>query len=247
MRFYMKDYNKLKDIIVKNIKKWFNKNGPKSTAVIGISGGKDSTVAAALLVEALGKERVLGVMMPNGFQPDIEDSKRVIEFLGIRSIEENINEVYGKFIHQLMATGIDVSEDTKINLPPRLRMAMLYAIAQSLPEGGRVINTCNYSEDYVGYSTKYGDSAGDISILGNCFVREVIGIGDVLGLPYDLVHKAPSDGLCGKTDEDRFGFTYTDIETYVLYGTTGNVKIDTKILKMHKSSRHKYKEMYNCI
>ena len=242
----MEDYNKLKDGIIKNIRDWFDKNGSKATAVIGISGGKDSTVAAALLVEALGKSRVLGVMMPNGFQSDIEDSERVVKILGIRSITENINTIYATFIQQLMTTGINVSEDTTINLPPRLRMATLYAIAQSLPEGGRVINTCNYSEDYVGYSTKYGDSAGDISILGNCFVSEVIGIGDALGLPYDLVHKAPSDGLCGKTDEDRFGFTYDDIETYVLTGTTENSEIDAKILKMHKASRHKYTEMYNC-
>lgn len=242
----MKDYNKLKDDIIKNIRDWFDENGSKATAVIGISGGKDSTVAAALLVESLGKDRVLGVMMPNGFQPDISDSERVVKILGIRSITENINTIYATFIQQLMTTGINVSEDTTINLPPRLRMATLYAIAQSLPEGGRVINTCNYSEDYVGYSTKYGDSAGDISILGNCFVSEVIGIGDALGLPHDLVHKAPSDGLCGKTDEDRFGFTYDDIETYVLTGTTGNAEIDAKILKMHKASRHKYTEMYNC-
>ena len=242
----MEDYNKLKDGIIKNIRDWFDKNGSKATAVIGISGGKDSTVASALLVEALGKSRVLGVMMPNGFQSDIEDSERVVKILGIRSITENINTIYATFIQQLMATGINVSEDTTINLPPRLRMATLYAIAQSLPEDGRVINTCNYSEDYVGYSTKYGDSAGDISILGNCFVSEVIGIGDALGLPYDLVHKAPSDGLCGKTDEDRFGFTYDDIETYVLTGTTGNAEIDAKILNMHKASRHKYTEMYNC-
>ena len=242
----MKDYNKLKDDIIKNIRDWFDENGSKATAVIGISGGKDSTVAAALLVESLGKDRVLGVMMPNGFQPDISDSERVVKILGIRSITENINTIYATFIQQLMTTGINVSEDTTINLPPRLRMATLYAIAQSLPEGGRVINTCNYSEDYVGYSTKYGDSAGDISILGNCFVSEVIGIGDALGLPHNLVHKAPSDGLCGKTDEDRFGFTYDDIETYVLTGTTGNAEIDAKILKMHKASRHKYTEMYNC-
>lgn len=242
----MEDYNKLKDDIITNIRDWFDKNGSTATAVIGISGGKDSTVAAALLAEALGKSRVLGVMMPNGFQSDIEDSERVIKILGIRNITENINTIYATFIQQLMTTGISVSEDTTINLPPRLRMATLYAIAQSLPEGGRVINTCNYSEDYVGYSTKYGDSAGDISILGNCFVSEVIGIGDALGLPYDLVHKAPSDGLCGKTDEDRFGFTYDDIETYVLTGTTGNSEIDAKILKMHKASRHKYTEMYNC-
>ncbi|MEE3344922.1 MAG: NAD(+) synthase, partial [Bacilli bacterium] len=134
--------------------------------------------------------------------------------------------------------------DTKINLPPRIRMSVLYAIAQSC--NGRVINTCNRSEDYVGYSTKYGDSAGDMSVLGNLFVSEIIAIGDELGLPYELVHKAPSDGLCGQTDEDRFGFTYNDIEHYIKNGTTNNIDIDNKIKSMHKASRHKYKEMYIC-
>lgn len=233
----------IKDSIINDIRNWFDENGPESKAIIGISGGKDSTVSAALLVEALGKDRVIGVLMPNGIQSDIIDSKKIVNFLDINSMTINISDMYNAFIRRL-GNEFEVSEDTKINLPPRIRMSILYGIAQSM--NGRVINTCNYSEDYVGYSTKYGDSAGDISILGNLLVREIIELGDILGLPYDLVHKAPSDGLCGKTDEDRFGFTYNDIETYIRNGTTGNEDIDKKIEYMHNSSRHKYKDMYIC-
>lgn len=234
--------NKINEII-EHIRQWFDENGNNANAIIGISGGKDSTVATALCVKALGKDRVIGVLMPNGEQPDIDDSKKVVEFLGIKHMTVNINDMYNAFIENL-ENDLFISDDTKINLPPRIRMSVLYAIAQSC--NGRVINTCNRSEDYVGYSTKYGDSAGDMSVLGNLFVSEIIAIGDELGLPYELVHKAPSDGLCGQTDEDRFGFTYNDIEHYIENGTTNNIDIDNKIKSMHKASRHKYKEMYIC-
>jgi NAD+ synthase len=232
------------DRIVTNIQKWFEVNGKNCKAVLGISGGKDSTITAALLVKALGKDRVLGVLMPNGIQHDISDSQQVVKFLGIESKTVNILDMYEAFVKNLEKEGLSISTDTKINLPPRIRMSVLYAIAQSV--NGRVINTCNKSEDFVGYSTKYGDSAGDMSVLGNYFVSEILEIGDKLGLPYDLVHKTPSDGLCGKSDEDRFGFTYDDIEAYIKNGTCGNIKIDKKIKYMHDTSRHKYIEMYVC-
>lgn len=246
------------NIIVENIRHWFDENGKNATAVIGISGGKDSTVAAALLVKALGKDRVYGVLMPNGHQSDIEDALEVVRFLDIKCNVFNINKIYKAFEDEMRFIFNKVKDehgdyvtpkmpkDAEINLPPRIRMSVLYAIAQSFPNGGRVINTCNYSEDYVGYSTKYGDGAGDISVLGNLLVSEIIAIGDELGLPYQLVHKAPSDGLCGKTDEDRFGFTYDDLERYIKNGTTENAEIDKKIKHMHDTSRHKYKEMYIC-
>lgn len=236
-----------KDEIIQNIQNWFDQNGKEAKAVIGISGGKDSTVSAALLVRALGKDRVIGVLMPNGKQSDIEDSRKVVEILGITAFEINIGPVVSSELYALSYAGVSPSKDTKINLPPRIRMATLYAVAQSLKDGGRVINTCNYSEDYTGYSSKFGDAAGDISILGRLYVSEILAIGDTMEeLPYELVHKTPSDGLCGKSDEDRFGFTYADIETYVEEGTTGNPEIDQKILMMHKASRHKYTEMYVC-
>lgn len=232
-----------RDFIVNNIKEWFDKNAPKASAVIGISGGKDSGVAAGLLVRALGPERVIGVTMPCGEQPDIDDSLRTIEALGIQRFDVNIKNAVEAVLNQLHYK-IKLTDDCMVNIQPRIRMTALYAVAQCLPNGGIVINTCNRSEDYVGYATKFGDCAGDISILGSLLVSEVIAIGDTMEeLPKDLVHKAPSDGLWGDTDEDRFGFTYDDIEAFIKNGTSGSAEIDAKIIKMNRTSRHKYNPM----
>ena len=229
------------DDIVKQIRDWFEKNGPKASAVLGISGGKDSTVTAALLVRALGKDRVVGVLMPNGEQSDIADSYEVCKMLGIKYYVINIADAVKGLEDQLNAF-MTVSEDTLINIPPRVRMTTLYAVAQSLPNGGRVINTCNRSENYVGYSTKFGDAAGDFSVLGNFLVSEVLAIGDELGLPYELVHKTPSDGLCGKTDEDNLGFTYAILDAY-LTGEEIDEEIMEVIERKHKANLHKEKSM----
>ena len=243
----MFDAKKEIDRIIAEIRSWFEKNGPKAAAVLGISGGKDSSITAALLARALGPERVFGVLMPNGVQPDIGDSEKLVGALGIRSMTININEAYNGMCEQFKIRDMPVSADAKVNLQPRLRMTALYAVAQTLPEGGRVINTCNRSEDFVGYSTKYGDCAGDMSVLGNYLVSEILAIGDELAeLPRELVHKAPSDGLWGDTDEDRFGYTYDNLEAYIRTGTSGDPAIDAKILRMHVTSRHKYEPMYMC-
>ena len=243
----MFDAKKKLDELIVEIRDWFQKNGPQAAAVIGISGGKDSTVAAAILARALGPNRVVGVMMPNGIQPDINDSKKVIESLGIRALEVNIGTSYNEMIDALAYNSVAATDDAKVNLQPRLRMAALYLVAQTLPEGGRVINTCNRSEDYVGYATKFGDCAGDFSVLGNLLVSEILALGDEMPeIPTELVHKAPSDGLWGDTDEDRFGFTYAQLENYIMTGTSGNPDVDAKIEKMHRTSRHKYEPMYFC-
>lgn len=176
---------------------------------------KHSSIVAALCAEALGANRVFGVMMPDGEQPDIEDSKRLITALGIRYGYINIHGVVQALLDQV-GFNMDVSEQTKVNLPARVRMATLYAVAQSLQNGGRVANTCNRSEDFVGYSTKYGDSAGDFAPLANLMVHEVIQIGKELGIPDDLVAKTPSDGLSGKTDEDNLGVSYAEIDRYIM-------------------------------
>ncbi len=231
-----------KDEIVQWIRSYFESNGPGCDAVVGISGGKDSSVVAALCVEALGKERVVGVMMPNGEQPDLDDSKQLIEFLGIRYAYTDISKAVSAVSDQV-ALNMNVSDQTRINLPPRIRMATLYAISQSLPHGGRVANTCNRSEDYVGYSTKFGDSAGDFSPLANLMVHEVIQIGYELLLPINLISKIPSDGLCGKTDEDNLGFTYAHLDAYIMYGTSGIEEIDKKIASMHDHNLHKLNPM----
>lgn len=220
--------------IIKWIQNWFEKNGKGCNAVIGISGGKDSTVCAGLLAKALGKDRVIGVLMPNGEQADIEDSHKVVDFLDIKYYTINIQEAYDSILKYMnYHDGLNVSRQTEENLPPRLRMSTLYAVSQSV--NGRVCNTCNLSEDWVGYSTRYGDSVGDFSPLSNYTVTEVKEIGHYLGLPAELIDKTPSDGLCGKSDEDNLGFTYAELDQYIRNGIlpSPNIKkiIDNKHVK----------------
>ena len=237
------DAKKVKDDVVAWIRDWFEENGPGCNAVIGISGGKDSSVVAGLCAEALGKDRVIGVTMPNGEQKDISDSIRLIQHLGIRSCNVNIGDTYNTLIkaveEQLGTLGAEVSSQTIINMPPRLRMTSLYAVSQSM--NGRVANTCNLSEDWVGYSTRYGDAAGDFSPLGGLTVGEVIEIGLELGLPVDLVKKAPSDGLCGKTDEDNLGFTYAVLDRYIRTGVCDDPDTKALIDRKHKMNLFKLK------
>lgn len=229
--------------IVNYIKAYFVDNGDLNTkAVLGISGGKDSTIAAALLCRALGPDRVIGVMMPEHTQTDIDDSRRVCEYLGIEGIEIDIGPTCDKLYKALDGDGHTdhTVKDFPIvttNTPARIRMATLYAIAGI--RGGRVVNTCNWSEEYVGYSTKYGDAAGDFTILGNYTVTEVLQIGDALGLPTDLVHKTPSDGMCGKTDEDNLGFTYEVLDDYIRNHTIPDVVTLDAIVKKNLYSVHK--------
>lgn len=215
----------VKNNAVQWIRNWFENNGPDCNAIIGISGGKDSTVVAALCVEALGPDRVIGVMMPQGYQSDINVSYDVIDYLGIRGIEVDISEAVNKTIENIIFGGynrrddfpnFNISNQTKVNLPPRIRMATLYAISQSL--NGRVSNNCNLSEDWVGYSTRWGDSAGDFAPLANMTVTEVKAIGYELGLPTEFIEKVPADGLCGKTDEDNLGFSYDTLDRYIRTG-----------------------------
>lgn len=222
----------LSEQIIEWIRNYFKTtNGRK--AVIGISGGKDSTVAAALCVKALGKENVIGVMMPNGVQADIEDSEKIIKHLGIDSLVVDIQYAYMNLVNQINEHHI--TSQAQINMPPRLRMTVLYGVAQNI--GGRVVNTCNLSEDTVGYSTLYGDSAGDFSPLSRLTTEEIVAIGDELGLPYDLVHKTPSDGLCGKTDEENLGVTYHEINELIRKGVKGSHY--DEIINKYKANKFK--------
>ena len=201
------------------IREWFEQNGPNCNAILGISGGKDSTICAKLCVEALGADRVIGILMPNGEQRDIDYSYKVCEILGIKYFVHNIGDTVESVLHNMIENNLIISEQTTINLPARIRMSTLYAYSQSL--NGRVVNTCNLSEEMVGYSTRWGDSVGDFSPLGNLTVMEVLEIGDYLGLPQELVHKTPIDGLNIKedgsyvTDEDNLGVTYAEIDSYL--------------------------------
>lgn len=243
MKEYVFDAAEMKDRVVAWIRKFFEENGPGCNAVLGISGGKDSSVAAALCVEALGKDRVIGVLMPNGVQPDIDMSKLLVKHLDIPYIEVNIHEGFEGVISGIVngkSKGMDlsISEQTRINLAPRLRMATLYAVSQSM--NGRVVNTCNFSEDWVGYSTRYGDAAGDFSPLGRLTVQEVKAIGRVLGLPDALVEKAPSDGLTGKTDEDNLGFTYAELDRYLREGIIEDEAKKALIDRKHEINKFKF-------
>lgn len=232
--------------ITLNLIEWTKKSMIDSggnKAIIGISGGKDSSVTAALCVKALGKENVIGILMPDGVQKDISDSKDLCEFLDIKNIIVNIEKMTKSFLGSL--NGIDekivpgISDQTRLNLPPRVRMTLLYGISQSIDKS-RVINTSNISEDWVGYATIYGDTAGAFSPLGMLTSDEVIQIGEFLGLPDKFIIKKPSDGLRGKTDEDVFGFTYETLNRYIRKGICEDKEIRKKIDNMHKYSRHKF-------
>jgi NAD+ synthase len=232
---------KSKNDIVKWIRDWFEENGKGCKAVVGLSGGKDSSVVAALCVEALGKDRVLGVMMPNGEQFDIDVSHKLAEHLDIESIVINIKDAYEGMVGEMMKHFDSFDGQAKVNLPPRLRMAALYAVSQSV--NGRVANTCNLSEDWVGYATKYGDGAGDFSPLSHFTVQEVKAIGRAAGLPDLFVEKVPIDGLCGLTDEDNLGFTYAVLDKYIREGVCEDAETKARIDSMHARNLFKLQPM----
>lgn len=228
----------VKDRCVAWIRDFFDKNGRGCNCIIGISGGKDSSVAAALCVEALGRERVLGVLMPNGEQADIDMARKLVEFLGIESVTVNIAPVVQavtKGVESALAE--DMSVQAAVNLPARLRMVVLYAVSQT--RNGRVANTCNLSEDWVGYSTRYGDSVGDFSPLSDLTVGEVKLVGRAAGLPEELIEKVPSDGLCGKSDEDNLGFTYEALDRYIRTGEIEDDTVREKIDRLHEKNLFK--------
>lgn len=243
---YVFDAEKVKKEIVDWIREFFAFNGPGCNAVLGISGGKDSSVAAALCVEALGKERVIGVLMPNGEQADIDMARLLVNHLGIANIEVNIKDAYDGIVQAInngkeTDMNLEMSEQTRVNLAPRLRMSTLYAVSQSM--NGRVVNTCNLSEDWVGYSTRYGDAAGDFSPMAKITVTEVKQIGRLLGLPEVLVDKVPIDGLCGKTDEDNLGFTYAMLDEYIRTGVCADEEKKAIIDRKHAMSIFKLNMM----
>lgn len=234
------DAKKVKNEIVEWLREWEENNGKGCNFIVGVSGGKDSSVVAALLVEAFGKDRVIGVKMPCGEQEDIDYSNMLINHLGIRGYTMNIGDAVGE-IRSQFPVGVKISDQTTTNLPARIRMATLYAISQSV--NGRVANTCNLSENWVGYCSKFGDAAGDFSPLENLTVTEVKAIGRELGLPSELVDKTPTDGLCGKTDEDNLGFTYAELDAYIRDGIEPSKEVKAKIDSMHEKNLFKLQPM----
>lgn len=231
---------KVKNECVQWIRDFFEANGNGCNAVVGISGGKDSSVAAALCVEALGKDRVIGVLMPQGEQHDIDMAFMLVNHLGIRHYVVNIKDAVDGIIKNLPAD-IEITAQTVQNIPPRVRMSTLYAVSQSC--NGRVCNTCNLSEDWVGYSTRYGDSVGDFSPMSNLTVTEVKEIGRLLGLHNELVDKVPIDGLCGKSDEENLGFTYAELDNYIRTGEIADLEKKAIIDRKHKMNLFKLQLM----
>ncbi len=237
---YSFDAKKVCNDCINWIKDWFASNGPDCKAVVGISGGKDSSVVAALCCAALGKERVFGVLMPQGEQADIDYSIDLCKTLGIENITVNVKNAIEAVTAEI-SEKLPLTQQSRFNLPPRIRMSVLYAVSQSV--NGRVANTCNLSEDWVGYSTRYGDSVGDFSPLSLLTVREVKAIGRELGLPERFIEKTPIDGLCGKTDEDNLGFTYETLDRYIREGIIDDAETKAKIDSMHERNLFKLKLM----
>lgn len=235
------DANKAVEATVKWIRDWFETNGPTCNAIIGISGGKDSSIVAALLCEALGKDRVIGVLMPNGEQSDIDMSKLLVSHLDIKHYIININAGFEGLKGELENKMGELNRDVVINLPARLRMSTLYAVCQN--NNGRVANTCNLSEDWVGYSTRYGDAAGDFSPCSSFTTAEMRAMGRVLGLPEVLIEKTPTDGLSGLSDEDKLGFTYAVLDHYIRTGEIEDQEVKAKIDRMHRLNLFKLRYM----
>ena len=236
----MPDMKKIKDECVNWIRDFFEKNGKDCNAVVGISGGKDSSIAAALCVEALGKDRVIGVLMPQGDQHDIDKAFMLVNHLEIKHYVVNIKETVDAILKAL-PEDLEITKQSRENIPPRIRMSTLYAVSQSV--NGRVCNTCNLSEDWVGYSTRYGDSVGDFSPMSTLTVTEVKEIGHLLGVPSELVEKTPIDGLCGKTDEENLGFTYAVLDEYIRTGKIEDTATKELIDRRHKLNLFKLQLM----
>lgn len=238
----MFDAIKVKQQLIDWIVDYFQNNAsPETKAVIGISGGKDSSIVAALCVEALGKDRVLGVLMPQGKQHDIDIAYRLCKTLGISYIEVNINEPVQSLYDEIVKTGMSLNTVATFNTPARIRMSTLYAVSGIV--GGRVANTSNLSEDWVGYATKFGDSAGDFSPLSNLTVTEIKAVGRELNLAAEFIDKTPVDGLCGKTDEDNLGFSYAVLDRYIRENICDEEELKQKIDKLHEGSLHKVSPM----
>ena len=234
----MFDVEKITKECVEWVRNFFENNGRDCNAVVGISGGKDSSVAAAVCVEALGRDRVIGVLMPCGEQHDIDMARLLVNHLGIENYTVNIKDAVDGITNSIP---FELSRQSTINLPARIRMSTLYAVSQS--RNGRVVNTCNLSEDWVGYATRYGDAAGDFSPLSHLTVQEVKAVGRYLGLPEILVEKPPIDGLSGKTDEDNLGFTYAELDRYIRTGEIDDPEKKQKIDKLHKQNLFKLQLM----
>ena len=243
-----RDYRK---DLVDQIKTYFSDQPKGTKAIIGMSGGKDSTVCAALLVEALGAENVIGVLIPNKFMTVLDSSiaTEVCESLGMKYYTFNIGSACEALYSQFGEEEANNNSVITTNTPARLRMTVLYMFAAA--NNGRVINTSNASETYIGYSTKYGDSAGDFAVLKKYSATEVYAIGETYVddeiLAFSHIHTIPSDGMSGKSDEEKLGFTYKELDDYLLNGIVPNDVEHFRLIKAwHEGTAHKRRQMPEC-
>lgn len=229
------------DDVVKWVKNLFEKNFPEKNCCIALSGGKDSSVVAAISVNALGRDKVKAIMLPQHEQADIDYSILCAEHLGIEYKIINIGETVDSIISEMKSNGVNITEQAITNVPARIRMAELYFYAQC--NNGIPSCNCNLSEDWVGYATYGGDGFGSFAPLSNLTVTEVKAIGRELGLPKELIEKTPTDGLCGKTDEDNLGFTYDVLDKYIRTGKINDLSVKEKIDSMHEKNLFKLQPM----
>ena len=232
---------KIKNEIINWIRDYFDENGKDCNAVIGISGGKDSSVVAALCAQALGARRVFGVLMPQGEQHDIGYSQELVSLLGIKNKTINIKDTVDALLAAIEKSSLSVNIQAIVNIPARVRMTTLYAVSAII--NGRVANTCNLSEDWVGYSTKYGDAAGDFSPISALTVTEVKAVGRELKIPSKFIDKLPEDGLSGLSDEENLGFTYNVLDRYIREGICEDSALKEKIDRLNKLNKHKLELM----
>jgi len=241
------DAEKETNNIIQFIRNYYKENN-LGGVVLGISGGKDSGVVAGLFTKALGKENVIGVTMPcHSNKEDKIDAKLVSDYYGFELINFDITNTFDAFKSELKNLGEFSSIQTQnsdINLKPRLRMSTLYYLAAlySALKGKTylVAGTSNKCELYVGYFTKGGDSVHDISAIADFTVEEVIKIGEYIKVPDKVLYKKPNDGLSNKSDEDKLGVKYSEIASYIEDEKSVNEQTRIKIKRLHNNNLHKF-------
>lgn len=235
------DAKKVTEQLIQGIRDWFERNGKGCNVILGLSGGKDSTIVCKLCVEALGADRVITVGIPDKGQ-DLHGADEIAKWMGVQFHVVNIGSITDAIKHETYyGGGVRLSEQAEQNIPPRVRMLVLYAISQS--NNGRVVGTCNASENYIGYFTKYGDGASDFEPIAELTVHELYQVGDELGIPKKWTYKTPSADLPNtKTDEDEIGFSYKDLDDYIRGTRKIPDDVVDKIEKRRKQNMHKFKE-----
>lgn len=221
--------------IERHWREWAKATGAKRW-VVGVSGGVDSTVVLSLACRFFGPENVIGVMLPKGVQMDIGDSERIIDHTGATPLLIDIGESTRLILANLHWRNYEVTDAARINLPPRIRLAALYAVAQTV--GGMVLNTSNLSEDMLGYATLWGDTCGSYAPIQALTKTEVMAVADAIGVPHDLGHKTPADGLQDKSDEERLGLTYADVDRFIRTGEA-SADVREKSLRLYRANRFK--------